>query len=689
MPSASFYSRLIEGLLNGGEFDTAVGLFSEMVGSRGLAPDRLLCRSMIRWPCLNGKVDCASVLFDMMARHGLVRDDEFCYEMLILALCRENRFEDAMGWFHRMLDAGIVPGYDSFVMLVRRHPEDQKLDIVCKILEVMSKKCSFSLPSDDSEVELLFEKIAGNKAVSASSALNIWIHYFCLAGKIGSAIIFMEKLVGCGLETSMFTFNAIFKCICKIGGMENHLELVLDHLQKWGLVPNVSTYLILIDSCCKQGDISSALRIHEHMRGRDHFKPTVAIYDSIIGCLCRHRRPSEAMEIFGMMLEDGVKPDEVFYTTLLSGYSRMERALDACTLFGMMIKDGLHPNLHTYSAIINVLIRRNRFRKAYMFLNDMQSKGYVPDTVLYTMLVKQFARKRENGFAFNLYDLMIRDQIEPNLVTVTSMISGTCGSFKAPHLPAEELLEANKFVDLLPQKSARGVLTQRNSSKTVEKRIDEAFCDLRHINPNRVMLDIHYYNGRISLSCLTRKMDDALEHFVSMIDGILPNHMTYTILIGGYIRSAEIGFAVDFFNLMNRQGFIPDKVTYITIIKGLCTARRGDYALYFIHMMQKQGYLPDKNLYEKLIECFCLAHSGDLSLKLLDEMLTHNCVPQRRIYKLLLSLLEENKIWEILHKHGRILSDEETDTQMAEMCYSDKELYLGPENEAKMVACGT
>lgn len=60
----------------------------------------------------------------------------------------------------------------------------------------------------------------------------------------------------------------------------------------------------------------SALGLFEGM-AKDRLEHSIAVYDSIITCLCRMRRLKEAEFTPRQIIKTGLIPDEVIYTSLM------------------------------------------------------------------------------------------------------------------------------------------------------------------------------------------------------------------------------------------------------------------------------------------------------------------------------------------------------------------------------------
>ncbi|XP_065857458.1 pentatricopeptide repeat-containing protein At5g62370-like isoform X1 [Euphorbia lathyris] len=657
VPDAFTYTVLIQGIAKMGSFDKGWILHDQMNELRML-PDAVTYHVMINNYCKVRKVDCAAMLLNNMAHCNLV-PSVHSYTSLVAALYKDNKFSEVDQLCIRMLEQGVVPDHILFLVIMNNSRKGNELQLTLLMLqEILKHGCgldpSFLLGSTnlhnlmnlEQQIEHLLEHIVRSNLSLANVAFCICITALCESKKIDAALACFRRMVDVGCNPLPFTFNSLIKCIFQDRRFEP-VESLFDIMLEWGLVPDMATYLIMINECCKRKDVASAFYVLDQMEKRG-LKPSVAIYDSIISCLSREKRLFEAETLFLRMLEGGVKASENFYMTVINGYFRNGRASEVHVLFEMMMEHGIKPSSHSYTALISGLVKSNLIDEGCVYLDRMFRDGFVPNAVLYTSLICHFLRKREFEFAFRLVDLMHRSQIEFDLILYVTLVRGICRHIavvnkrfctvtRSTERAREKMFRLLSERTLLPrEKNLRIAADSPDAMRRFALKL------IQKIKETRFTPNLYHYNGIISGFCWANMIDDAYSQLELMQKaGIVPNEATFTNIIAAHIRVGEIDGAVELFNLMNANYCRPDIVTCKTLLRGLCKAGRELDASSLFLAMRKRGFLPGKASYESLLRCFCACNLSNEAFKIFEEMLEYNFFPRQYSTHWLLHILYE------------------------------------------------
>ncbi|KAL3647458.1 hypothetical protein CASFOL_008426 [Castilleja foliolosa] len=647
------YNTLIHGFINLGLFSQGWVLHNEMVKS-GLKPDLVTYQVMLHKYCRDRKVDCALKLLNDMIDCNIA-PNVHCYTVLLAALCKEQKLEDVNKLYHKMLDNGVIPDHVLFFTLVKNHPEGDELYFALYVLQAIAKEsCNIEfllIPKSNTglmvEIERVLDEIVENRPGLADTAFSIYIIALCMRGKIEAALDCMEKMEKLCVVPLHTAFNILIKSLTQVGLVES-AESLLKVMQD----PNQFTFEIIVNELCKKGDFSSAFDVLYRIEQKG-IKPSVSIYDSIIGCLGRNRMIHEAESFFYRMLEFGVDPDETVFVTMINAYSKNGQANKARKLFEKMTDYGLKPNSPAYTALIPGLVKKNMTKKSCVYLGRMLNDGFLPNVVLYTALIKQFLRKREFEFAFRLFDLMNKSKVEQDLVTSITLLSSVCRNIrryngnwylsnKKPENDKEIMLRLLHQSSVSSDgKSLRILIGSQREMRFFALKLIER---IKKISP---MPDLYLHNGIISGLCWAHSMRKAYEHLEEMQrTGMHPNQVTFTILIDGHIQLGEIDDAVALFNRMNVNGVLPDRMLFNALIRGFCRVGRFVDALSILHTMQKRGFLPSKSSYEKILGLLCGRRSSGDALKIFEEMVEYGYFPCRYNVRWLSSVLCEDDKWD-------------------------------------------
>ncbi|XP_076891360.1 pentatricopeptide repeat-containing protein At5g62370-like [Bidens hawaiensis] len=675
-PDTYTYNTLMQGFVNCGIFDKMWILHGQMI-ELGLEPDVLTYQIMINKFFKEDKVDSALALLNSMTGRDLI-PNVHCYTPIVPALFKENRVEvDEV--YQKMLDSGVIPDQVMFFKLMKECPKGYELHLTLKFLQAIAKygcgidplysKASFGpTESIQYQIDHLLGRIVEAGLHLANMAYSIYIIGLCFGGKSDDALHNLVFMINLGFQPLISAYNSLVKCFSQEGFVE-HSGALIELMEGTGMIPNSATLLVMVNEHCKYNDLASAFSVLRLMDDR-RMKPSVAIYDCIIGCLGREKRVLDAHRMFKTLLESGVDPDDGLYFRMINAYSKNGQAIQAGQLFKRMMKHGIQPDSHIYSSLISGFVKKNMMDKSVSYLGSMLKDGFMPNKVLYTSLIDHFLRKGELKFAFRLISLMERRQIECDHVTYITLISGICrnlqcynGKWHDTHNRSQE--DREHLYHLLRQNSS---LMEKDSKISITTHVDLkllAMKLIRGIKDSFYTPNLYLYNGILSGFCRMGKFEEAYAQLDLMEKhGVGPNQVTFTILINGHIQVGETDAAVGLFNKMNADGCVPDRILYNILIKGFCKNGRLLDALSLSHAMCKRGFVPSKIAYEYMLISLCSSRLVNEALTLCEDMISYNYLPCRHNGSWLLHMLvNENKVNEsqmvhdLMFEKGRRLSN--------------------------------
>ncbi|KAJ6311093.1 hypothetical protein OIU76_015756 [Salix suchowensis] len=155
----------------------------------------------------------------------------------------------------------------------------------------------------------------------------IYVSALCEGGKTEAALACFKNVASAGCIPLLFTFNSLIKRLFQDGHFED-VKSLFEIMQNEGIVPNLETYLIMVNEYCKQEDLASAFGILDQMKEMGP-KPNV------------------------MMHRDGLDHDEVAYMTMINAYTRNGRGDKALNLFEKMIENAIQPCSYSYTALLS------------------------------------------------------------------------------------------------------------------------------------------------------------------------------------------------------------------------------------------------------------------------------------------------------------------------------------------------
>lgn len=169
------------------------------------------------------------------------------------------------------------------------------------------------------------------------------------------------------------------------------------------------------------------------------------------------------------------------------------------------------------------------------------------------------------------------------------------------------LSHARNLFDEIPQKTSlsfNALLSACAKSKK-PKLVPDLFRDLPSLHPS-VVPDHVSYGILIKSLCLAGKLNQAQEAFGSMLDkNIAPTVPIYTTLIDSYYKKGKSDEAEKLWNEMVAKGLKLDHVAYN--VRMMYSAEHGkpEEVLELIKESESAGWRPDAISYNYLISCYC------------------------------------------------------------------------------------
>jgi len=141
-----------------------------------------------------------------------------------------------------------------------------------------------------------------------------------------------------------------------------------------GLVPDDTTYNIIIHAYCKEGDLENAFQFHNKMV-ENSFKPDVVTCNTLMNGLCQYGKLDKALKLFESWVEKGKKVDVITYNTLIHALCKDSNVDMALHFFVDMEARGLQPDAFTYNVVLSALSEAERSEEAQNMLHKLEDSG--------------------------------------------------------------------------------------------------------------------------------------------------------------------------------------------------------------------------------------------------------------------------------------------------------------------------
>ncbi|XP_073141438.1 pentatricopeptide repeat-containing protein At3g58590 [Henckelia pumila] len=430
-----------------------------------------------------------------------------------------------------------------------------------------------------------------------------------------------EKMFEEASVRDIVSWNTLIGAMESCGRPSKALDTFLE-MCATGLLPNETTFVNVVSSCCRLRASSFGEFIHAKMIKR-RFESSVYAGTSLVDFYAKCDKLEEAQVCF-----DGIKEKNlVSWNSLILGYSnrgsfvavkllremintgcrpnelsfsivvKSSAPLELLQLHSVMIKMGYHKDDYALSSLISSYARNGLVSDALTFFEhdnttlpvassnaiawiynrtgqyDKTQELYAimqdPDTISWNTLIAACSRSGDYEEAFELFHHMRNSQVYPDNYTYVSLFS-VC----------------TKLCNIALGSSLHGLIVKT----------DFALCDTFLCN---VMVDMYGKCGSLESSVMI--FNDMVER----------NVISWTALISALGQHGYTNEALERFEEMQRSGFKPDKVAFLAVFSAcrhVGFVKEG-MAL-FNQMKSKYGVEPEMDHYLLIVDL--LAKHGHL-----------------------------------------------------------------------------
>ncbi|CAA7060223.1 unnamed protein product [Microthlaspi erraticum] len=250
----------------------------------------------------------------------------------------------------------------------------------------------------------VFDRMSKRVSLSSAFAWNSLISGYAESGQHEDAMALYFQMAEEGVKPDRFTFPRVLKACGGIGSVQIG-EAIHRDLVKEGFGDDVYVLNALVDMYAKCGDIVKGRNVFDLIPQRDYVS-----WNSMLTSYLRHGLLHEAMEIFRLMVRDGVEPDKVAVSSVLA------RLKHGRQLHGWAIRRGMECELSVANALIVLYSKRGELRQACFVFDQMVER----DTVSWNAIISAHSRD-SNGLRY--FEEMRLGNARPDGITFVSVLS--------------------------------------------------------------------------------------------------------------------------------------------------------------------------------------------------------------------------------------------------------------------------
>lgn len=371
--------------------------------------------------------------------------------------------------------------------------------------------------------------------------------------------------------------------------------------------PNMYVYRTIIDVCGLCGDYLKSRSIYEDLLARN-FTPNIFVFNSLMNVNASDL--TYTWQIYKQMQELGVAADLASYNILLKSCclaARVDLAKDIYKEVRKFELTGiLKLDVFTYSTMIKALADAKMWQMALQIKEDMILAGVIPNTVTWTSLISACANAGLVEQAIQLFEEMLHAGCDPNSRCCNILLHAcveACQYDRAFRLfkswKANGIQKAISFdfqcetYNNFLSDTSNGSIRKMSSSRSIS---ENQSCPVTFpFTPTTSTYNI------LMKACGTdyfraKALMDEME-----VEGLSPNHISWSILIDIFGRAGNVEGALQILKSMRDAGIQPDVITYTTAIK-VCVEYKNFVCAFSLFVEMKRYHIkPNLVTYNALL----------------------------------------------------------------------------------------
>ncbi|KAL5101578.1 hypothetical protein RYX36_005905 [Vicia faba] len=627
---------VVKFLCKQGKLDEAEDYLNGLLGSGKELHGSEMC-FLVGSLCENNRFDHAVELVKEFEDLGLARLEQV-YGVCVKGLVKGGRLDEALGFFRQKRDSeGYAPSSHRYNMLICRLLRESRLHDVYDLLMDMNESC---VPPD-------------------LVTMNAVLCFFCKAGMANVALQLYNSRSQFGLSPNQMAYKYLILTLCWDGSVKEAYSVLKSSLIS-GFFPDRQAFTTIVNALCRECKVDEVKELIHLALERD-FTPSALTYDKFISALCRAGRVEDGYLVHGELNNATAR---FSYSKMIRSFIKSNRGdIGARLLVEMKEKDFVPTRTSCRAVICSLLAMDNPVSRVFNLL-DMLTHGK-PDVQIFNFFIDGAGHANKTELARNVYELMIRNNIVPNIVSrilvlnsylKSGMIFDALNFFnslrrqgvvnqKLYSCMIVGLCKANK-ADIAHDILYEMLNAQLNPSIECYESLVKALCSLKRYHEAINLVQVYMKMGRrltsffgnillfhslispnlydtcVHLRCATEgesspistlnfvigafsgclRVSHSIEELEELIAMCFPLDIyTYNLLLRR-VTKYDMDQACELFNRIHQRGYEPNGWTYDIMVHGFSNHGRNDEAKHWIEKMHKKGFYPTANTKRNVIK---------------------------------------------------------------------------------------
>ncbi|CAA0829273.1 Pentatricopeptide repeat-containing protein [Striga hermonthica] len=384
---------------------------------RGVRMDQFASTSLINFYAKCGQVELAG-----KALRESDRPNVTAWTALIGGCVQVGKCRVAIGLYTEMLSSGLKPSEQTFASVLGAFGREEEVQGGVQLYCLIKKGGfdSFTFVSNAvldfyarvgflDECFMIFDEMGSRDVVSWNSLIAGCVGF----GHHKTAAICVQNMVLDGFDPDIYTYSCLLRVCGDLPaaewGRQTHCRIV-----KPGMDFNVVVGSALVDMYAKCGRMGDARKIFDILPNKN-----MITWNTMISGYARHGFGKEALDIYDIMLKNGVKPNDGTFIGVLSSCGHVGAMEEALHHFRSMTSDfGIFPRTDHIACIVSLFARKGQMRAAYDFVRSLPGE---PSKVVWRCLLYGCVENRDLNLGVYVAEKII--STDPNDTSARVLLS--------------------------------------------------------------------------------------------------------------------------------------------------------------------------------------------------------------------------------------------------------------------------
>ncbi|KAJ8898636.1 hypothetical protein K2173_004620 [Erythroxylum novogranatense] len=417
-------------------------------------------------------------------------------------------------------------------------------------------------------------------------------------------------------QRNVVIFNVMIRSYVNNRLYPNALLLYKTMLSQ-GVNPDHYTYPCILKACSGSTNLWLGMQIHGAI-ARVGLCSHPFVGNALVATYGKCKRLVEARQV----LDEMPRKDLVSWNSMVAAYAQNKCFNDALELCTKMEALKLQPDASTMASLLPAVT--NTSSENILYIKGLFVELRKKDLISWNVMITVYVKNAMPNEAVELYKQMEFHGVEPNAVTITSILPA-CGDLSA-------VLLGRRIHEYVKRKKLQPNLLLENALIDMYARCG-CLADARAVFDQMLSRDVISWTCIISAYGMSGQGDNAVALFAEMrSSGMSPDHIAFVSVLAACSHAGLLDEGRFYFSLMSEYGIVPSLEHCACMVDLLGRAGRLDEAIGFIRKMPME---PNERIWGALLSA-CRVHSSmDIGLVAADHLF--QLAPEQSGYYVLLS----------------------------------------------------